>query len=276
MICSENAVSPLRLIRAPEPSPALRLPSNFSQFFAVFRHFSSAFRCRPRYKRGAKRRPAMKGDDTGHPAAQRDAEERADRDQPILAPLPDARQLGREAARRVRAARIDRRDEACRPARRPHPVPRRPAQFPDARPACASARRSRRSCAPTSSWSARRSPSSRARSSIARSVRDFVSRDLFESILESEEEPYRLPRNPVRDDRADGPAELHPAAVQAGGGIAGKGPVPGLRNPHSSEMMAPIALPGGQCSSLMEFAAFDAVHPVLRAPPIGVMVARGE
>ena len=51
------------------------------------------------------------------------------------------------------------------------------------------------------------------------SVRDFVSRDLFESILESEEEPYRLPRNPVRDDRADGPAELHPAAVEAGGGM---------------------------------------------------------
>ena len=45
-----------------------------------------------------------------------------------------------------RAARIDRRDEARRSARRAHPVPRRLAQLPGARRGCASARMSRRCC----------------------------------------------------------------------------------------------------------------------------------
>ena len=44
-------------------------------------------------------------------------------------------------------------------------------------------------------------------------VRDFISRELFEDILESEEE-HRFPRNPVRDDRADGSGKLCPTQQQ--------------------------------------------------------------
>src|SRR3546814_3382976 len=58
----------------------------------------------------------------------------ADRDQPILAALSHARQLGRRTPRRVRTRRVDRRDEARRQARRPHPLPWWPPQLPAARP----------------------------------------------------------------------------------------------------------------------------------------------
>ena len=43
-------------------------------------------------------------------------------------------------------------------------------------------------------------------------VRDFVSRDLFESILASEESHIDFLETQFEHDRADGPAELHPAA----------------------------------------------------------------
>ena len=62
---------------------------------------------------------------------------------------------------------------------RADPVPRRPAQFPDARAACGSARRSRKSSAPTSSSSMRRSSSCKGAIVHCEEVRDFVSRELF-------------------------------------------------------------------------------------------------
>jgi bacterioferritin len=42
-------------------------------------------------------------------------------------------------------------------------------------------------------------------------VRDYVSRDLFRRILDSEEEHVDTLETPVRDDRAHGARELHPA-----------------------------------------------------------------
>ena len=60
-----------------------------------------------------------------------------------------------------------------------------------------------------------------ARGAIAHceTVRDYVSRELFDRILESEEEHIDFLETQFEHDRADGPAELHPAAEQAGGGI---------------------------------------------------------
>jgi hypothetical protein len=43
-------------------------------------------------------------------------------------------------------------------------------------------------------------------------VRDYISREIFERIPRERGGARRLPRDPVRDDRPHGPAELRPAA----------------------------------------------------------------
>ena len=50
-------------------------------------------------------------------------------------------------------------------------------------------------------------------------VRDYVSRDLFRRILDSEEEHVDTLETPVRDDRADGDGELRPAEREGRRGL---------------------------------------------------------
>ena len=98
------------------------------------------------------------------------------------------RHWGLAAARRARAPRVDRRDEARGQADRAHPVPRGPAepagpaQAPDRRERAGSAR------AATSSSSMAAHPALKAAIAHCETVGDYVSRELFEDILESEEE----------------------------------------------------------------------------------------
>src|SRR3546814_1687433 len=54
------------------------------------------------------------------------------RDQPVLPARQDAEELGPGRAGQARVRGIDRRDEACRHARRTDPVPRRTAELPGA------------------------------------------------------------------------------------------------------------------------------------------------
>ena len=86
--------------------------------------------------------------------------------------------------RQVRARRVDRRDEARRPAGRPHPLPGR-LPHSDARPP---PRRRVPSGSAEGRPSRLRRSDSAAQDAMAHSesVRDYVSRDLFGSILESE------------------------------------------------------------------------------------------
>src|SRR3546814_20954441 len=70
----------------------------------------------------------------GHRISERRPQERADGDQPVFSPLPNAGALGRQEARQVRIWRIDRRYEARAQGVGAHPVPCRPPQFPAPRP----------------------------------------------------------------------------------------------------------------------------------------------
>ena len=51
-------------------------------------------------------------------------------------------------------------------------------------------------------------------------VRDYASRDLFSEILDQRGGACRPSRAAVRADHSDGPAQLHPAAVGAGGRLS--------------------------------------------------------
>ena len=57
----------------------------------------------------------------------------------------------------------------------------------------------------------------------AESVRDYISRELFEDILEGEEAACRFHRDPVRADRPHRDREIHAAAVGVGGVAAAIG-----------------------------------------------------
>ena len=108
---------------------------------------------------------------------------------------------GFAAARRARAARVDRRDEARRHADRAHPVPRGPAQ--PAGPAQAADRRERQGSArvrPASS-SAPRIRRSRPRSRIARRVGDYVSARAVRGHPRVRGGAHRLARDAARADR---------------------------------------------------------------------------
>ena len=84
------------------PDRLLRL-TIIRRFFRSFPPIFRFPRALARRRAGSRQETGHEGRPQGHRAAQRSAQERADRDQPILAALPDARQLGRPEARRVRA-----------------------------------------------------------------------------------------------------------------------------------------------------------------------------
>ena len=97
------------------------------------------------------------------------------------------RHWGLHAPRRARAPRVDRRDEARRQADRAHPLSRGPAQ--PAGPAQAPHRRERAEaleCDLKLEMAAH--PALKAAIAHCETVGDYVSRELFEDILESEEE----------------------------------------------------------------------------------------
>ena len=77
----------------------------------------------------------------GHRLSQQGPAQRTDRDQPILAALPAARQLGLQRPRQEVAQGIDRGDGSRRQVRRPHHLPRRLSQHAGARSAAHRAER---------------------------------------------------------------------------------------------------------------------------------------
>ena len=95
---------------------------------------------------------------------------------------------GVKQARRVRAARIDRRDEACRHGWRSASCSSTACPISSCSAACASARRSRRCCKADLALEIEAVPQLRDAIAHCEKVRDYVSRDLFRRILDSEEE----------------------------------------------------------------------------------------
>ncbi|CAA9513636.1 MAG: Bacterioferritin, partial [uncultured Sphingomonas sp.] len=158
------------------------------------------------------------GRSAGHPAVEPGAQERADRDQPILAALPHARQLGRDQARRLRAPRVDRRDEARRPDHRAGAIPRWATQSTGAR-SPAHRRECRRSAARRLGGGARRGDG------LPRADRPRRNRPRLCDPRPCPRNPrrrgtaHRFHRDPIRAHPPDRHPELRPAAERAGRGL---------------------------------------------------------
>ena len=191
-----------------------------------------------------------------HRRAERHPDGRADRHQPVLRPLPDARELGLQAARQEEARGVDRGDEARRQDDRAHPLPRRRPQPAASRARCRSARSRSRCTSSTSTLE--REAVARLNKAIALCLTksDAGTRELLEHLLSDEEDSVDWLEAQLDDRQGHRPRALPRGAAQ-GVALDGRASTPSTapmssmsRPPRSSSSRRPRAHSASTSSSL--------------------------
>ena len=200
----------------PERSPRrlnsrLRL-TRIRIFFPDFRHFrASPAATAAAMPDAVNRSRVMKGNPRVIELLNEALQGRVDRDQPILAALSPARQLGRQETRRYeRHELIDEMKHADKFADRILFLD----GFPNFQSLNPLAHRRERRGNPQADLAAEHEAVEMYRNGVAEceALKDYVSRDLFAEVLQGRGRTCRLHRDPVRPDPPDGHPELRPAA----------------------------------------------------------------